>query len=109
MDRLTQLLSFVAESPQDPFLKYALTMEYLKAEDMEKVEKGFKDLVENFPDYVGTYYHYGKFLEKENNKEEALKIYQLGMHVARKVRNTHALGELQNAYNLATGFDDDDD
>ncbi|TJZ61408.1 tetratricopeptide repeat protein [Sphingobacterium olei] len=109
MDRLTQLLSFVAESPQDPFLKYALTMEYLKAENMKKAEEGFKDLVENFSDYVGTYYHYGKFLEKENNTEEALKIYQLGMQVARNMRNMHALGELQNAYNLASGFEDDDD
>jgi len=108
MDRLTQLLSFVAESPQDPFLRYALTMEYLKVEDMEKAGQGFRDLVENFSDYVGTYYHYGKFLEKQDKKEEALNIYQQGMLVAREIRNMHALGELQNAYNLALGFEDDD-
>ncbi|GGH15935.1 tetratricopeptide repeat protein [Sphingobacterium alkalisoli] len=108
MDRLTQLLSFVAESPQDPFLRYALTMEYLKVEDMEKAGQGFRDLVENFSDYVGTYYHYGKFLEKQDKKEEALNIYQQGMLVAREMRNMHALGELQNAYNLALGFEDDD-
>jgi hypothetical protein len=30
------------------------------------------------------------------------------MQVARKIRNMHALGELQNAYNLALGFEDDD-
>lgn len=108
MDRLTQLLSFVAESPQDPFLRYALTMEYLKVEDMEKAGQGFRDLVENFSDYVGTYYHYGKFLEKQDKKEEALNIYQQGMLVAREIRNMHALGELQNAYNLALGFENDD-
>lgn len=107
--RLEELLNFLAESPNDPFLKYAVTMEYLKGDDKERTRAGFLDLVSAHPEYVGTYYHYAKFLESQGEKEEALAIYQKGMEVAQAARNRHAFGELQGAYNLALGLDDDED
>ncbi|MFD2968366.1 tetratricopeptide repeat protein [Sphingobacterium bambusae] len=107
-NRIEELKIFLAETPQDPFLKYALTMEYKKEGDKEKTLAGFLDLVTNHPDYVGTYYHYAKYLETLQEKEQALKIYQEGMEVAQRVRNRHAYGELVSAYNLARGIDEDD-
>lgn len=109
MSRIQQLEEFIKETPNDPFLHYALTMEYVKANDIEKSRSGFESMIANYPDYVGTYYHYGKLLEKTNNKEEAIIIYQKGIEVARAARNMHAMGELQGALNLLMGFDDDDD
>lgn len=107
-NRKEQLLDFLKESPQDPFLKYALVMEYVKEGDREGAIAGFEDLLTQHTDYVGTYYHFGKLLEKEGDSARALEIYKQGMEVARAKRNMHALSELQGAYNLLSGKDEDD-
>lgn len=107
--RLEQLQDFLKESPNDPFLKYALTMEFLKLGDKQNARKGFEDLIEVHPDYVGTYYHFGKFLEAENEKDAGMEIYEKGILIAQQKRNFHALGELKNALLLAQGLLDDED
>lgn len=109
MNRIEQLEEFLKESPQDPFLHYALTMEYLKQGDVQKSREGFENMVATYPNYVGTYYHFGKFLEKSNEQVLAEDIYNQGIIVAKNARNMHAMGELQGALNLLKGFDDDDD
>lgn len=107
-NRLEELQAFLKENPNDPFLKYAITMEYNKSGDAEKTLAGFQDLQLHHPEYVGTYYHFAKFLETQGKKEEALHIYQAGMEVAQQQRNRHAYNELSGAYNLARGLDEDD-
>lgn len=107
-NRTADLIAFLKESPNDPFLKYALTMEYKKMGEEQLVRDGFEDLIQNHVDYVGTYYHYAKFLEGTGEKEKALQIYQAGMEVAQRVKNRHAYGELLSAYKLAMGLDEDD-
>lgn len=108
-ERLNQLKEFLKTSPEDPFLKYAIATEYLKRGDKERTREIFEDLVTNHTDYVGTYYHYAKLLEEYGEKENALKVYQNGMEIAKRLRNMHAHGELQRAYQLAQGLDEDDD
>lgn len=108
MNRIEQLKEFLKESPEDAFLHYALTMEYVKLEDNQKARLGFEGLVANFPDYVGTYYHFGKFLEKNQDKQLAEEIYKKGIIVAKQARKMHAMSELQGALNLLIGFDDDE-
>lgn len=109
MNRIEQLEEFLRESPQDPFLHYALTMEYLKGDDTEKTRAGFDNMLNTFPDYVGSYYHYGKFLEKLGESAKAEEVYKQGILVATRVRNHHAKGELMGALNMLLGMDDDDD
>lgn len=109
MNRIEQLEDFLRESPNDPFLHYALTMEYLKADDKQRVRAGFENLLSTFPDYVGSYYHYGKFLEKEGELAKAEEMYKQGILVATKVRNMHAKSELMGALNLLMGLDEDDE
>lgn len=107
--RLDQLKEFLKESPQDPFLKYALTMEYVKMQDNSLALAGFEDLVAEHGDYVGTYYHFGKFLEGQGEKDKAIEIYEKGIVVAQSKRNFHALGELKNALLMAQGLLDEDE
>ena len=109
MNRIEQLEEFLLESPHDPFLHYALTMEYLKGEDIIKTKAGFDNLLTNFPDYVGSYYHYGKFLEKQGESSKAEEVYKQGVLIATRTRNLHAKSELLGALNLLLGMDDDDD
>lgn len=109
MNRIEQLKEFLKDTPEDPFLHYALTMEYLKQEDHSNAQLGFEQMVSTYPSYVGTYYHFGKFLEKLDEKERAENIYNEGIVVARNARNMHAMGELQGALQMLKGFDEDDD
>ncbi len=109
MNRVEQLKEFLKETPDDPFLNYALTMEYQKIGEFDKTRKGFDHMISTFPNYVGTYYHFGKFLETQGEKEMAAEIYNKGILVARSARNMHAANELQGALNLLMGLEDDDD
>src|SRR5690606_6202887 len=109
MTRIEQLRQFLKETPDDPFLHYALTMEYIKLGRHDEALENFEKLVEDYPDYLGTYYHFGKLLEKQGEKDRAANVYNLGINLARSKRNMHALGELQGALNLLIGFGEDDD
>jgi len=109
MNRIAQLEEFLRESPDDVFLHYALTMEYVKLEDNENARIGFDNLITSYPDYVGTYYHFGKFLEKNSEKILAEEIYKKGIIVANQARKMHAMSELQGALNMLIGYDDDED
>lgn len=107
--RLSKLLDFLESDPNDPFILYALATEYNAQNDKEKAYSFYLQLTDKHPDYVGTYYHLGKLLEKDGNKEKAIEIYQKGMQVARHKRDMHAFSELQGAYNSAAGLDYEDD
>ena len=97
--RLEKLLEFIENEPQDPFLKYALATEYLRLNQTDKALTYYEDLVNNHPNYVGTYYHLGKLYEALNRKQEAIMTYETGMKITREQRDNHALSELQSVYN----------
>ena len=107
--RLAKLLEFLKNDPNDSFILYALATEYNTLNDTEKAFMYYLKLVNDHPDYVGTYYHLGKLYEKESEKEKAIEIYQKGMLAARAKRDMHSLSELQGAYNYAAGLDYEDD
>ncbi len=99
INRLERLLEFFNNEPNDAFLKYALATEYVRLNNEDLALKFYLDLVNNHEDYVGTYYHLGKLYESLNQKEEALKTYEKGIQVARKIKDQHALNELLGVYN----------
>jgi len=97
MDRLTQLLDFLSQSPQDAFNLYSVAYEYLQRGETDKAESYFLKLKKLHPDYVGLYYHLGKIYFLQFNFEEALKVYQEGKEVAQEAGDKHAEGELDRA------------
>lgn len=107
--RLAKLLEFLESDPNDPFVLYALATEYNSSNETDKAFEYYNKLVSLHPDYVGTYYHLGKLLEKHNDTAQAIAIYQKGMEAARNKRDMHAFSELQGAYNSAAGLDYEDD
>ena len=96
-DRLNQLLFFLEENPNSPFILFALAKEYEKIGNDAQAGHHFKKLVQEHPSYVGTYYHYGKWLEEMEEPEEALAIYIQGIQVATQEKNQHVKSELMNA------------
>lgn len=108
-NRLITLLEFLKSDPNDPFVIYALAMEYNNLNNAERAFHYYHILVDEHPDYVGTYYHLGKLYEKNGDSAKAIEIYQKGMLEARRKGNNHAFSELQGAYNSAMGMDYEDD
>ena len=98
MDRIEKLKQFLAESPNDSFLKHALALEYIKLGNDEAARELFESVLATDPGYVGSYYHLGKLLERNNKIEGAIKIYETGMEEAKKAGEKNALGELRGAY-----------
>ena len=107
-NRLEKLLEFLQNEPEDEFLLYALATEYLRLNETDKALQYYETLVNNHPNYVGTYYHLGKLYEALSRKPDAISTYEKGMEVAKKKRDNHAFSELQAIYRQATGWDDDD-
>jgi tetratricopeptide (TPR) repeat protein len=96
--RLDQLLKFLEESPDDPFVLYALALEY-KSTEVERSSQLFDQLLNQHPDYLPTYYQAALLREEINEKDKALNIYRKGMDLAAKQNDQSTHKELQAAYN----------
>ena len=89
---------FLKANPQDSFVQHAMALEYIKLGDDEQAKGLFEAIVNREPGYIGSYYHLGKLLERNNKTEEAVKVYEKGMEEAKKAGDNHAFGELKGAY-----------
>ena len=96
-NRIDALLGFLAEDPEDSFVRFALAKEYEKLGTLKKALDTYLELKKMDPNYVGLYYHLGGLYEVLSEKDEALKIYEEGITIAKKLSDFHALSELHNA------------
>ncbi|MCW3125437.1 MAG: Tetratricopeptide 4 [Bacteroidetes bacterium] len=101
MDRLATLLEMERAKPTDPFLKYALAMEYVSKGNMTESRRYFERLVAEYPDYVVTYYQYGKLEEETGNNTAAIALYTKGIEKANAVNDAKTARELQQAIDMA--------
>ena len=102
MDRISKLKDFLKANPQDSFVQHAMALEYIKLGDDEQAKGLFEAIVNREPGYIGSYYHLGKLLERNNKTEEAIKVYEKGMEEAKKAGDNHAYGELKGAWEELT-------
>lgn len=84
--------------PLDLFLNHALALEYIKIGDDAAAKERFELNLATDPNYVGTYYHLGKLLERLQDKDAALRVYEEGMKIAGSLGDQHARSELRGAY-----------
>ncbi len=95
--RIQQLRSFLDETPEDPFLLFALALEY-REEQPQKTLELFEGLLANHPDYLATYYHAASMIADTGNRDRAEALYRKGILLAQQQKDALALRELQNAF-----------
>jgi Tfp pilus assembly protein PilF len=98
MDRIAKIKEFLVANPADNFLRHALALEYMKLGEDAAARELFEAILTESPDYVGSYYHLAKLLEKMEAPELAIAWYEKGMAAAKQAGDNHAYSELQAAY-----------
>ena len=102
MSRIEKIQEMLAQRPADDFLQHALALEHIKLGGDETAKKIFQELLSRNPAYIGSYYHLGKLLERNNDPDAAIKIYEKGMEESKKAGDNHAYGELRGAFEELT-------
>ncbi len=97
MDKIEKLNSFLKDNPQDSFVQHALALEHIKIGDDETAKKLFEAILQRQENYIGSYYHLAKLLERQGESAEAISWYEKGMEMAKKAGDNHAYNELQMA------------
>lgn len=95
--RIDLLKKYIDEDPNDPFNYYGLACEYQQVKPDEALSL-FHKLLEDHPDYLPTYYQAGQLLEAYEREEEALKVYETGMALAKTQNNTKTFQELNSVH-----------
>ncbi|AHM58981.1 hypothetical protein D770_03570 [Flammeovirgaceae bacterium 311] len=104
--RIAQLQQMLQDNPQDPFLLYALALEY-RNQDLQQAQTYFNTLLQQHPDYLPTYYHAAALYAETGLTDRAKQIYELGINLALQQNDAHTLRELRNAYqNLLLDLDE---
>jgi len=98
MDRVEKLKEYLKTNDKDSFLQHALALEYIKRGNDDEAKNLFTEILLREPTYIGSYYHLAKLLERNNDTEEAIKIYETGMEQAKNAGDNHSYNELQAAY-----------
>jgi predicted Zn-dependent protease len=106
MSRIEAIKKIVEKSPQDPFPRYGLAMEYKNAGMADEAHATFMDLEARHPDYVAQYLMHGNLLASMHRIDEARGVYQRGIAAAQRKGDGHAAGELQGALQNLPGEDD---
>ena len=97
MNRIEILTGFLQQDPNDSFSRYALALEYIKADRPDDARREFETVLANDPAYVATYYQLGQFYRTIGLKHDAEKTYRAGIVVASKAGDAHTQSELEGA------------
>ncbi|MEI8111240.1 MAG: tetratricopeptide repeat protein [Chitinophagia bacterium] len=104
MERIEKIKQMLETLPNDAFLLHAFALESKKIGNLIAARDTFMRLLENQPDYVGSYYHLAATLQELNQTSEAIEWYEKGMNAAKKAGDTHTFNELRAAYDECIGL-----
>jgi Tfp pilus assembly protein PilF len=98
MEKIKKLQSFLRDTPDDPFLKHALALEYIKLGNNTVARDLLIELLTADPSYIGSYYHLAQLLERAGELQIARIWYEKGMIASKNAGDLHTYSELQAAY-----------
>ncbi|MDG1261533.1 MAG: hypothetical protein P8O05_07215 [Flavobacteriales bacterium] len=97
MNRVEMLLDMMQTDKNDPFLPYALSLEYVKSGQSSQSIELLQKLSASHPEYLPTYYQLGKLLEASGKFSEAIAVYRKGEQLATEQRDLKTKSELAEA------------
>ena len=92
--RLVKLKELKTQLPDDPFVDYAMALEYVKQNNAELATRAFKYLQEHHSSYLPQYYHYGALLINLDKTAEAKLVINAGVKLAKEQQDEHTVSEL---------------
>ncbi len=95
--RLEQLELLARKDPGDPFVQYAIALEYVSSHRLEEAAGILERLMEASPDYSAGYHQAGRVYEKLDRDEEARRCYEQGIVVAERQGDAKDLEEMREA------------
>ncbi len=98
--RLDILQKSLEANPHDAFTRYLLALELSKLQRHAEATAQFEKMIEEHRNYVPTYYQFAQLHENLGRTEEAIRIYKLGLVVARNAGDFHTASEIQAALDL---------
>jgi Tfp pilus assembly protein PilF len=98
--RRERIEEMLRNSPNDPFLRYGLAMEYIGSDDDEGAVRCFRELFTVAPTYVPAYLQAGQALNRLGRTSEAAEMFRQGIAVARQQNDLHAAGEMEGMLNM---------
>jgi predicted Zn-dependent protease len=104
MSKRLEMLEKMAAQSAEPFARYALALEYGKAERWNEALATFEALRAASPDYLPMYLMAGQLLIERQRGAEACQWLEAGIELARRMGDTKALGELDAARITALGL-----
>ena len=81
-ERIEKLQAFLKQNPGDGFVQHALALEYVKLNNDGAARQQWETLLKQDENYVGSYYHLAKLLERQGEVNAAIATYEKGMQVA---------------------------
>lgn len=94
-ERLEQLFSMEVLDNKDPLIKYMIALELAKKED-NRCKTYFLELIEQFPDFLATYYIAGEYFYNQENYILSAEILNKGLLMAENQKNNKTFLEIKN-------------
>lgn len=95
--RLEQLELLARKDPGDPFVQYAIALEYVSSDRLEEAAGILERLMDASPDYSAGYHQAGRVYEKLDRDDAARRCYERGIVVAERQGDTKDLEEMREA------------
>ena len=95
MNRREKLEALLVESPDDPFLRYALALAFASEGNMARAQEGLDDLLQSAPEYVPAYLQLAQLQVDQGRADLAKPVLTRGIEMARRAGESHAAEEMQ--------------
>jgi len=95
MNRREKLEALLVESPDDPFLRYALALAFASEGDAARAREGLGDLLQSAPEYVPAYLQLAQLQVDEGRADLAKPVLARGIEMARRAGESHAEEEMR--------------
>jgi Tfp pilus assembly protein PilF len=102
IERIDKIQELLKASPGDNFLRHALALEWIKLENDAEARVLFEAILQDDEDFVGSYYHLGRLLERNDQSALAARWYEKGMEAAKRAGERRAYNELKAAFEELT-------